>query len=151
MGIQKSQLNETKRIVVLVEDRVFNEVDVLKQQIEALEAKILTAQKDCQHDMRLLKNLPLLRESLVKGVFFLSEYPDRLGIRCLQCSYEIKFGYTSRSLLLMCPRCLGKLKWVYQAGNYFDANCWAGKYPAAERYDCTECELKYVWPIDLID
>ncbi len=140
------------KIVIPIEVRGLNAVDRLRQQIALLEAKIFKEQGLCQHDMRLLVALPSLQESLVKGVYFLSEYPQDIKVKCLKCSYEVRFEYSAGKLLPMCPRCLGSLKWLYQPGDFFPAGSWANSFPnTPTRYDCTECGLKYVWPELFVD
>lgn len=141
-----------RQIVIPVKERSLNEVDLLKQQIAVLETQILDAQASCQHDIRLLTALPPLQESMVQGVYFLSECPQDIKVKCLKCSYEIRFGYSAGKLLPMCPRCLGNLKWLYQHGEFFPPRSWAGSFQnTPTRYDCSECGLKYVWPEYSVD
>jgi RecJ-like exonuclease len=77
------------------DNRTPNRVDELVQEIAQL-------QKNCAHDLKIIRRLPKLKESLVPEVFWRT---DEFEILCIKCTLLYTVPPTA-----VCPRCLGQMQ-----------------------------------------
>ena len=129
--------------VVPLKDRPINEVD-------EMQAKIARIQDCCEHNFRFLRK-PKIRESLVPGVFILSDaqfaaytqaskhIPSPVEVKCLSCN---KVEYVS--VFNVCPECLSKLEKVGGLRLREEFYGCEHTYYAAQPLICPSCGFKGV-------